>query len=1351
MKKIKLFLAAMAAMVTMGVNAQSWTAPTIQGEDPVAGTQYKVMNVGAGTFLDMGKAWFSWNTTAILSNTGINFTMTADGDNWKFIRTGTQGVFTSGNDIAGDAMHVDNTAHTYGITKLANGYYHIHDAGGDASSLCWGNDGSSVGVVAHADATASGWNCEWVFILPANVETAANLYSARLSLYNEYLKANAVGANTDDAAEVYNNPSATIAELNAATTALYQTRRDHLISIAKESEPQELTEFFVVNADFSTGDGTGWTRTGTWGNQQFGTGAMESWNNNNVSVTQDLTGIPNGRYRVSCDMISGNDGRTAYVYAKGMAEVNGENVSAQSSAGNYNTMSNEVAGNTVNAYPVFVDNHTLTIGFKDPSGWVVVDNFKVFYYGKDLTAIKEALQANIDAVAALESTTTTAAYNAAKTYADEINMDELTTEEAIAAASAELNTLVDAAKALQNSYANYNTVKTAILNINSSIDLSDAITAVEAATTVEGIETGVETARAALKSYLASVENAEIDLTTALLINPGFELGNTTGWTNSGALAAQAQGNKAFDNTQDNYYAERWHASGTVDLNQTLTAMPAGYYQLSAYIYSEPTDGKLYANSTNIGVSTSKLYTIPFKMEETGDIKFGASCTLTNSTWFCMDGFKLEFLGTAPLSLYQGQLADAVTAANAHADALEIPAGIKSTYTNAISTAAAKNSTIEECVESITDIEEATATADAAVKPYATYLIAAEDAAIVGVADETLSEQNTAVAAATTVEGVEECTAALRTAIAAMTSYDITAATITNATPTSNADGWICSVAPNAFDAGNNNAEFWNQSAATMKQTITLPAGTYCLTVIAFQRINCVGTIEAAGKTTKIVDVPRSTANNRGDAKNYFNAGNGVNTVYFTLDAEQEVTIGINADGTTDDHWTVWRSFKLETFTAEVAEAYATAEALAELEAVINAAPAVPQTNIGDGVFQIPATGVTAYSEALEAANAAKNNNEATSASLTEAKTALEDAIAAYNALELNAPDASKVYNIINISDGYNHKGKAVTFKSASNADLSSNSTSMGYTELPGSYYPQGVTFTAVEGVKNGYTLSYTRADGNVIYVGTGSSTGLGNNNSQLRPTTDASKAVTIQVKATSTDGVWNLYNTLANQSIGANGANDQGFYTTASYSSMAIQEAANNEVHLQIAAVNKYGTLIVPFDAPVPTYTKAYSVSATQEDGTTLELSEVSSLSANTPYIIEAQQDGVSKTLSGLGAAYTDATYKAGLLTGVYETTTATTGTYVLQNNKVNGKDYVAFYLVKEGEEPTIGANRAYLTAPSAEGVKAFFFPDMTTAIQGVFSEMANGNIYDLQGRKVQKMQKGGVYVINGQKVTVK
>ena len=388
----------------------------------------------------------------------------------------------------------------------------------------------------------------------------------------------------------------------------------------------------------------------------------------------------------------------------------------------------------------------------------------------------------------------------------------------------------------------------------------------------------------------------------------------------------------------------------------------------------------------------------------------------------------------------------------------------------------------------------------------------------------------------------------------------------------------------------------------------------------------------------------------------------------------------------------------------------------------------IPTSNIGTGAFQ--------YSQdAINEANA-----------LVQGTATVAEVEAAYDALTtLNAPAANTLYNVVNITSSYAYKDKALTFQSKSDADLTKNTTSMGWLEEPGAIYPQGVKFTAVPGVKNGYTMSYTRADGNVIYVSTGKTSGLGDNTQQIRPTTDPAKALTVQVQSAG-DNKWYLLNTEDGHSIGA--TDNSGFYTNGGANKdVRIQEAVNNEVSLNIAAANQYGTLILPFDATVPSGVTAYACA--DKEGQTLTLEEVDAFKANTPYIVYAEE-GATETLAGLGAAYTDASYTEGYLTGVYAATLAPVDSYVLQN--LNSK--VAFYQVAEGEQPTVGANRAYLTVPS--NVKAFFFPGEgeATAIEGIEALTAGEYeaIYTLGGVKVNALQKGVnvVRLKNGKTVKV-
>ncbi|MBR1755254.1 MAG: carbohydrate binding domain-containing protein, partial [Bacteroidaceae bacterium] len=387
------------------------------------------------------------------------------------------------------------------------------------------------------------------------------------------------------------------------------------------------------------------------------------------------------------------------------------------------------------------------------------------------------------------------------------------------------------------------------------------------------------------------------------------------------------------------------------------------------------------------------------------------------------------------------------------------------------------------------------------------------------------------------------------------------------------------------------------------------------------------------------------------------------------------------------------------------------------------ATAAIPTANIGDGAFQ--------YSQdAIDAANA-----------LVQGEAKVEDVEAAYNAVTtLNAPADGQVFNVmITTNDGYAFKENPLTFQ----ADNASGAFFPQNTGVK-AHRAQQITFSKVEG--NKYKLSTVNALGQVVYIGTNQTINETGNTGQIRLTTDADKALAIQVVPT-TAGVYNLLNTEnSNNKLGCqdNPAEKDtgGLYTTNSHSDFTITVATKPSVNVAISADVIYGTRIFPFAPEKVAGVKYYSCG--NVSGNTLTLTEVEgSLAANTPYILENISDAdINETVSGFGCATSDS-YTEGLLTGVYTATEAPAGTYVLQNNDSK----VGFYQVAEGQEPTVGANRAYLTAPAQGGVKAFFFDDTATAIQNVFDGVAAGEVYDLAGRKLQKLQKG-VNIVNGKKV---
>ena len=170
-----------------------------------------------------------------------------------------------------------------------------------------------------------------------------------------------------------------------------------------------------------------------------------------------------------------------------------------------------------------------------------------------------------------------------------------------------------------------------------------------------------------------------------------------------------------------------------------------------------------------------------------------------------------------------------------------------------------------------------------------------------------------------------------------------------------------------------------------------------------------------------------------------------------------------------------------------------------------------------------------------------------------------------------------------------------------------------------------------------------------------------------------------------------------------------------------------------------KYGTFCAPYAVAVPGGVQAYTVSSVVDRILTLD--EVAqTIPANTPVVLYADNGLTSVESFGIAVSGTPT---FGLLTGVYESTQAPVGSYVLQNID----ETVGFYQVASGKQPIVGANRCYLTVSS--DIKAFFFnEDDATGIKNIDDlENNNGVIYNLAGQRISKMQKG-INIINGKKI---
>ena len=194
----------------------------------------------------------------------------------------------------------------------------------------------------------------------------------------------------------------------------------------------------------------------------------------------------------------------------------------------------------------------------------------------------------------------------------------------------------------------------------------------------------------------------------------------------------------------------------------------------------------------------------------------------------------------------------------------------------------------------------------------------------------------------------------------------------------------------------------------------------------------------------------------------------------------------------------------------------------------------------------------------------------------------------------------------------------------------------------------------------------------------------------------------------------------------------------------------ASRELPINISAANKVGSLILPFDAELPSGVKAYKFSSVDESQNTLNLLAVDQFDACKPYIVYAE-NGYSGNISGTvdyTAEYPDEdVYTDAGLTGVLSTTVVNTG-YIMQNKGDGPQFYSA-----DGKNYSLPAGRCYMTIPPSN-VRSFSFDfdDATTNIDVIANEELKTDAwYTLQGMKLDQMpSEKGVYLQGSKKVLI-
>lgn len=761
----------------------------------------------------------------------------------------------------------------------------------------------------------------------------------------------------------------------------------------------------------------------------------------------------------------------------------------------------------------------------------------------------------------------------------------------------------------------------------------------------------------------------------------------------------------------------------------------------------------------------------------------------TYANWIACDTWTLNYFGFDPTTLL-AQLSSLTEEANSllNSEDYKNVGGIERTELT-IATNVEPEETKVALETAVAELEKATATFTAAKSSYDALVAAIANAEQAGI--NTTTAQGVLDAETTTATGAMAAAELLNAEVKVKdASADIPVETdfVANGTFDNNTNGWTTTTgAPNKGTATNQTGDFtgkfwenWSGSnyQGKMYQTINnIPNGTYKLKIAAFVSVfdanmsaqyvyaNSEKTYLMLGaptyyevftyvnnNTIEIGFEQTGKVNNWSGIDNvtltYYGSENIVSSLSSTVNldaakkgANDAVSLAANVTGTelTDVNTVLEKYTEAPTdIAAAIAEINAKASVLRKAIPSYDSWKAVKDADYNTELPYASSEKLEAFKTSLDAEPTSASEADAQSASITTAyrqyveSNALAEGVAGAENLTnlITNPNFGEgkqdgwvssqtggdlnIYNSESFTDG---DGKADYYYFNYNNNGGNNQSISQKITLPAGKYIVTATLRGAAAFVGNFYMTANKAKTSVPAIGnTGGVFGRGWNDVTLEFTNEQAGDVEIKVYT-------------------ENGKN--GWWGATRFRLVKIADAATMSI-----SDAQYSTFIAPFDIEIPEGVTASKITGVAENGSTLiEEAITGTILANTPVLLYSES-ALTQTFYGQSTATAD-TYTEGLLTGVYVNTEVPVGSYVL----LNKNNQVGFYEVVDAI-PTVKRNRCYLTVTgSTAPMFSLERGEGTTSIEE--AELTNENIviYDLAGRRVEKMEKG-IYIVNGKKV---
>lgn len=333
MKKKLLSLVAMA-LVAIGMQAQTWTAP-VAPDSPFEKTEfvadgttlYYLYNVGCGQFVTGANSWSTQTSLTADGKPGLELVIEPINEeeepdyagSFKVRLNPNKGQSVNGasgtRSFTGTYLFRDSEEHGFIdrnaqgswywlLTKAESGHYYwqSHPLQGFNNDGTQYAAGKEAGAPVVYNATAEDSNIEWQFVAVEGYDpntadalaAAFKVYDAQKTLYELAVAIEEEGLEVDYAqyTNVYNGSD--LEALEAAYAALFRAYMEAKVAVlgegASPSNPVDFTSL-LVNPDFSTGNIKGWVCTFKNGTNATNIGYQYSAGTSNITLPDGSTDL----------------------------------------------------------------------------------------------------------------------------------------------------------------------------------------------------------------------------------------------------------------------------------------------------------------------------------------------------------------------------------------------------------------------------------------------------------------------------------------------------------------------------------------------------------------------------------------------------------------------------------------------------------------------------------------------------------------------------------------------------------------------------------------------------------------------------------------------------------------------------------------------------------------------------------------------------------------------------------------------------------------------------------------------------------------------------------------------------